>query len=160
MTNNIDRERFEMRKPCPKCESTLGRIREVNGQDTVRCIGCNAHCYNAPRVETGREQRSLTTIHEAIKPKQRARIIERATARCEVCGNRDNLHVGHIISVKVGVNFGLTEVELNDDENLLCLCERCNLGQGAEPMSLRLAISVLRARISWRNKFDPQERLS
>lgn len=159
MTNNVDRERFTMRTPCKQCSGTLGTIIDKNGQDTVRCLGCNAHCYNAPRVETGRAVRSVTSVHDAIKPKQRARVLMRAAAKCEVCGDRGNLHVGHIVSVSVGLNFGLTEVELNDDENLMCLCERCNLGQGAEPMSLRLAITVLRARISWRDKFEPQEKL-
>lgn len=76
----------------------------------------------------------------------------RASSKCEVCGARDRLHVGHIVSVEVGLHFGLTEVELNDDENLLCLCEECNLGMGAEPMPMRVAIVVLRARISWRDK--------
>lgn len=160
MTNNVDRDRFTMRTPCKRCSGTLGQVVEKNGQDTVRCLGCQTHCYNAPRTETGRAQRSVTTVHEAVKPKQRARILDRASAKCEVCGSRGNLHVGHIVSVAVGLNFGLTEVELNDDENLLCLCEECNLSQGAEPMSMRLAIVVLRARIAWRNKFEPQERLA
>lgn len=150
----IDRENFEMRKPCPECSGTTGRIVERNGQDTVRCTGCSRFQYNAPRVETGREQRSVTTVHEAIRPKQRARILSRASARCEVCGARGNLHVGHIVSVVVGLNFGLTEAELNDDENLMCLCEECNLGQGKEPMPLRLAIVVLRARIAWRDHME------
>lgn len=150
----IDREQFEMRKPCPNCGGTEGCIVEKNGQDTVRCTSCARFCYNAPRVETGREQRSVTTVHEAIRPKQRARILARASARCEVCGARGNLHVGHIVSVVVGLNFSLTEVELNDDENLLCLCEECNLGQGKEPMPLRVAAAVLRARIAWRNQME------
>lgn len=148
----IDRERFEMRAPCPKCDGTLGRIVEKNGQDTVRCIGCNHYCYCAPRVETGRARRSVSTVHKAIKPGQRARILNRAGAKCEVCGARGNLHVGHIVSVDVGLNFGLTELELNDDENLLCLCEECNLGMGSEPMPMRVAIVVLRARIAWRDQ--------
>lgn len=142
---------YQMRVPCPACGHQLGVVQEKNGQDTVRCAKCNRHCYNAPRVETGREQRTVTTVHNGIKPKQRARILSRASARCEVCGARGNLHVGHIVSVDAGLRAGLTERELNDDENLLCQCEECNLGWGKEPMPLRLAVVVLRARISWRN---------
>jgi 5-methylcytosine-specific restriction endonuclease McrA len=150
----IDRENFTMRAPCKQCSGTVGRIVERNRQDTVRCASCGVYQYNAPRVETGREQRSVTTVHEAIRPKQRARILSRASARCEVCGARGNLHVGHIVSVAIGLNFGMTEVELNDDENLLCLCEECNLGQGKEPMPLRVAMVVLRARIAWRDQME------
>lgn len=141
-----------MREPCRVCGGLEGSILEKTGQDTVRCVACDAWVYNAPRVETGRKQRSVTTVHAAIKPKQRMRILDRASSRCEVCGSRGNLHVGHvghIVSVVAGLNYGMTEVELNDDENLMAMCEECNLGQGAEPMSLRLAMVVLRARIAW-----------
>jgi 5-methylcytosine-specific restriction endonuclease McrA len=137
-----------LRAPCV-CGSELGVVLERNGQDTVRCARCEKFQYNAPRVETGRVQRSVSTVHAAIRPKQRARILERAGARCEVCGARDRLHVGHILAVAVGLSYGLTEVELNHDENLLALCEECNLGQGGAPMSLRLAIAIVRARIAW-----------
>jgi len=147
----IDREHFTMRAPCPSCSGVAGRIVEKNGQDTVRCLSCDRHCYNAPRVETGREQRSVTTIHASIKPKQRTRILLRDGGKCILCGARGNLHVGHLVSVEVGLRFGLTEIELNDDENLVAQCEECNLGMGAEPMPLRVAIAVLRARISWRD---------
>jgi 5-methylcytosine-specific restriction endonuclease McrA len=147
-----DRTSIEMRAPCVDCGGIAGEVRGVNGQDTVRCAGCGRFAYNAPRVETGKRQRSVSTVHAAIKPKQRMRILERAGAKCEVCGARSNLHVGHILSVSAGLTYGLDESLLNDDENLLCLCEECNLGQGAEPMSLPLAIAVLRARVSWRNR--------
>lgn len=140
-----------MRNPCVSCGGIAGVVREVNGQDTVRCEACGTFAYNAPRVETGRAQRSVSTVHAAIKPKQRSRILARASAKCEVCGAHGRLHVGHIVSVMVGLRFGMTEDRLNDDENLMALCEECNLGQGAEPMSLPLAIAVLRARISWRD---------
>ena len=148
--SEIDRDSYQMRAPCPSCDCMIGRIEERNGQDTVRCNACDRHCYNAPRVETGRAQRSSSTVHAAIKPKQRARILMRASSKCEVCGARGILHVAHIISVDSGLNFGLTEVEINDDENLLCMCEQCNLGLGKEPMPLRVAIAVLRARLAWK----------
>ncbi len=138
-----------MREPCKDCGCEAGDVQEKNGQDTVRCRKCSRFAYNAPRVETGRAVRSVSTVHAAIKPKQRSRILSRAGGKCEVCGARERLHVGHIVSVVVGLGYGMTEVELNDDENLMSLCEECNLGQGAEPMSLPLAIAVLRSRIAW-----------
>ena len=149
----MDQERrtIPMRAACRGCSCDLGVVREVSGQDTVRCSACDRFAYNAPRVETGRAQRSVTTVHNGIKPKQRSRILERASKRCEVCGNAGNLHVGHILSVDAGLAYGVTEELLNDDENLICQCEECNLGQGATPMSLRLAVVILRCRVTHRD---------
>jgi hypothetical protein len=42
---------------------------------------------------------------------------------------------------------GLTEIEINDDENLAALCEECNLGLGDETVPLRLAIAMVLARV-------------
>lgn len=141
-----------MRAPCAHCEGTDGLVVERNGQDTVRCLACDRFAYNAPRTETGRRVRSHETVHGGVKPKQRSRILDRAGCRCERCGASGAgvvLHVGHIISVDYGLRFGLADAELNHDENLMCLCEACNLGMGPEPMPLRVAIAVLRARIAW-----------
>lgn len=146
-----DERRIEMRDPCADCGNTTGVVVERNGQDTVRCEACNRFSYNAPRVETGRAQRSVSTVHAAIKPKQRMRILERAGAKCEVCGARGNLHVGHICGVAAGLAYGVSEKLLNDDENLMALCEECNLGQGAAPMSLPLALAIIRCRVSFRD---------
>jgi 5-methylcytosine-specific restriction endonuclease McrA len=145
-----------MRAPCKACSDTDGVVAEVNGQDTVRCATCNRFQYNAPRTETGRAERTVTTVHNGIKPKQRAKIIMRAGAKCEYCGARGDLHVGHILSVEAGLNYGIGDDLLNHDENLLALCPECNLGMGHEPMSLRLAVAILRARISWAKKHEGQ----
>lgn len=149
----IERDRFEMRKPCPGCGGTVGFLTEVSGQDTVRCRACNRFCYNAPRTETGREARSVSTIHNGIRPGQRARILARDGARCVWCKADDRpLHVGHIVSVEAGLVYGLADDEINDDENLVAQCEECNLGLGAQPMPLRVAVVLLRARMSWRDR--------
>ena len=50
-----------------------------------------------------------------------------------------------------GRRIGLTDDEVNDDENLAAMCEECNLGIGKQPLPLRTAIAILRARISWRD---------
>jgi len=62
------------------------------------------------------------------------------------------MHVGHVVSVDAGMAIGLSDAEINDEENLIATCEQCNLGQGAQPIPLRVAIAILRARITWRNK--------
>ena len=142
---------IELRKLC-SCGCARGTVTETGGQDVVRCLACERYQYNAPRTETGRKRRTVQTTHAAIKPKQRSRIIERASSRCERCGKGAGactLHVGHILSVDIGHRYGIEDELLNDDENLMCLCDECNLGMGAEPMSLRLAVLILRARVSW-----------
>lgn len=144
-----DRVEYVPREPCKRCGCDKAFIAPAGGQDVVRCWLCRYAMYNAPRTETGKEPRTSATVHRAIRSSQRARVLARGTGRCELCGARGDMHVAHIVSVAVGLNIGLTDAELNDDENLVALCSDCNLGQGAEPMSLRLAVAILRARIAW-----------
>jgi len=147
----IDRDKFTMRAPC-RCGHTLGRIVEKNGQDTVRCLACDTYCYCAPRGETGREVRNVKT-RENLKPSKRADILLRDGYRCVLCQATDSiLHVGHLISVDAGLRMGMTEDEVHDEENLAAMCEPCNLGIGKQPLPLTLAIRIVRARISWRDK--------
>jgi 5-methylcytosine-specific restriction endonuclease McrA len=140
-----------MRAPCRDCGHGEGLLFERGSQDVVRCARCKRHCYNAPRVETGKAVRTVQTVHEAIKPKLRARILERATGRCELCGKGPGsgaaMHVAHMVSVKQGLANGLTEVELNSEENLICACDECNLGMGKETIPLRVALAIQMARL-------------
>jgi len=139
----------QLRKPCVGCGSDYGRIVTRNGQDCVYCEGCNRYQYNAPKTETGREVRSVQTTHTAIKPNQRVRILLRANGRCELCGRKGEeagLHVGHLVSVKAGTAGGMSDDEINSDENLSAMCAECNLGLGQEPVPLRLAIRLVMER--------------
>lgn len=140
---------FRMRKPCGYCGCEDGRIQERGSQDCVYCFGCDRFQYNAPRAETGKPVRSVTSNRAGIKPSQRARIIvERASCRCELCGtNKSELHVGHLLSIDEGLKQGFTEQELNHDENLAAMCAECNLGIGKNPVPLRLAVALQMARI-------------
>jgi hypothetical protein len=143
-------EPFVMRAPCRKCGGPTGRIEERGAQDCVFCSSCGAFQYNAPRTETGKKVRSVTTVHNGIKPNQRSRILQRATGRCELCGKRPEtaaLHVGHLLSVKDGLVRGLTELELNNDDNLCAMCDECNLGMGKQTVPLRLAVAMVMARL-------------
>src|SRR5205814_2193011 len=137
---------FAMRAPC-RCGNAGGFIETKNGQDCVYCGECRKFQYNAPKTETGREARTVTTIHNGIKPKQRARVLERDNGRCVLCGSVNDLHVGHLLSVVEGMKQGLTEVEINDDENLAAMCSECNLGLSDRPVSIRLLVRVLMARL-------------
>ncbi len=146
MSSSFSSESWKMRQPCPKCGGTEGVIETQSGQDRVFCL-CGAWVYNAPKTETGRAVRSVTTVHNGIKPKLRMRIIERANGHCELCGAKDNLHVGHMISVDAGLKAGMTDAEINSDENLYCSCDECNLGLGKTPIPLRLAVALVMARL-------------
>jgi len=139
-----------LRRPCI-CGSMEGTIKTKGGQDCVYCLHCSKWQYNAPKFETGREVRSVSTTHEAIKPKQRARVIERANMRCERCGKRASecktcLHVGHILSVVDGHKYGLSDDVINSDENLIAECDECNLGHGSGVLPVRLLVALLATR--------------
>jgi 5-methylcytosine-specific restriction endonuclease McrA len=139
-----------MRNPCKYCGEIEGFIVTRNGQDCVHCVRCEGHQYNAPRTETGRKVRTVSTVHDAISSKQRKRIILRASGRCEMCGAKysddTGLHVGHLISVENGVKQGLTDRQINSDENLSAMCAQCNLGLGSETVPLWMATAIIRAR--------------
>jgi 5-methylcytosine-specific restriction endonuclease McrA len=137
-----------MRAPCKKCGASSWFITETGAQDVVRCAACDAYAYNAPRVETGKAVRSVSTTHAAIKPKQRARVIERDCGHCVACGATDDLHVGHVVSVRDGHDVNMTDDEINSDENLVALCAACNLGWGQRSMRVNLYVAILIRR--WR----------
>jgi len=133
---------------CPQCGSVKAFVTETSGQNVVRCNGCEKHLYNASRTSLGEKPRTLATTHAAIKPKQRMRIIERASGRCETCGSRSLVQVGHIVSVADGHKLNLTDDIINSDENLICQCAECNSGQGGGTMPLRMYCAILKARVA------------
>jgi hypothetical protein len=146
-----------MRAPCAKCGGVDGRVTERGAQDVVRCANCDKFQYNAPRTETGKAIRSVTTVHNGVKPRDRAIAIMRANCKCETCGKSAfspsaELHVGHMVSVKCGMEMGLSDSEINDEENLIAMCSECNLGLGDEPIPVRLLFNVLVARIRFRKE--------
>lgn len=114
-------------------------------QDCVFCLACGLFQYNAPRVETGKVPITVQTAR-TISPSQRARIIFRDSARCVFCPSKENLQVGHLLSLEAGLAQGLSPAELNDDENLATMCGECNLGIGKNPVPIRLVIGILMAR--------------
>lgn len=150
----VDRDNYPLRTACA-CGSSVGRIIVKSGQNCVYCKGCDKYAgFNAPKSDTGEGTRSVRS-RESRRPSDRARVLLRDGYRCVLCGRTQtdgiNIQEGHIVSVDAGKRIGLTDDELNDDENLAAMCEECNLGIGKQPLPLRTAIAILRARISWRN---------
>ena len=137
---------YRMRAPCPQCLCGYGRLETRNGQDCVFCEACGQFCYNAPKVETGKAIRNVTSIHAVLSARQRARILLRAGKLCELCGSALSTggQVDHILPVKIGLENGLTEVELNSDYNLMALCDACNLGKGTLVPSPQVYTRILR----------------
>lgn len=142
---------FKMRQPCPECTCPFGYVERRNGQACVFCSACQRFVYNAPRTETGERQRSLTTVHNGVKPKVRAMVLLRANGHCEMCGadlSAVDWHVGHLLSVKDGMAEGLTDAEINHQENLCALCAECNSGIGEYSVTLRMILKIaLRRRV-------------
>jgi 5-methylcytosine-specific restriction endonuclease McrA len=136
-----------MRAPCPRCSSHRGAVTTKNGQDTVRCADCDRYCYNAPRTETNRPRRSLRT-RPTIRPSQRARVLLRDNMVCVLCHRHDvPLDVAHIVSVRDGLELGLSDAILYSDDNLVAMCASCNSGLSSHtiPAHRLLLIFALRS---------------
>ena len=143
LVDDGDTSHHRMRAAC-RCGSNDGVIATVNGQDTVRCAKCNRYCYNAPRTETNRPRRTVRSRPQ-VSASQHQRIFVRDRRECFICGRRGgDLHLGHIISLRVGQLMGMTDRELFHDENLVVLCAEHNLGQGSDTLPLPFVVAMLR----------------
>jgi hypothetical protein len=133
------------REPCPNCGSTNAAIWPRNGQNVVTCNDCDRFLYNAPKHETGEAPRTVATLRPNLKPSQQARILDRDLRRCIMCGTRDNLCIGHFLSVKDGLALGVPMEVIESDENKAAMCEADNLGLQAHSVSARFYVSLLAA---------------
>jgi hypothetical protein len=136
--------------PCPKCGLPAGTVgyAEWSGPQLIGRCPSGHYVKCVPKTESGLKPRSLQTTHQAIKPKQRMRIVTRANGRCETCGRRtEELQVGHVVSVDDGHANRLTDDEINSDENLCAMCPECNSGLGSETLPLKVFLNILMARL-------------
>src|SRR3954453_11738916 len=91
----------------------------------------------------GVTRRSLQSPPQ-IPPSQRQRILVRDKRTCFVCGRSDRpTDVSHIISLRDGRTYRLSEAQLFHDENLAAICAECNSGQGSERFPLPFFMAVL-----------------
>lgn len=134
-----------MRQCCPDCGEAAGILVATNGQNVVRCVTCDRFCYNAPKAETGEAARSVSRTW--LKPSQKYRILSRDGFRCRFCGidlQVSGHHIDHMVSVKDCMAAGMIELDFNSDDNLIALCEECNLGKGSDSLHPRLLAIALR----------------
>jgi 5-methylcytosine-specific restriction endonuclease McrA len=143
---------YVMRESCRWCRregkhQQIGYLRESGGQDVIRCAGCDRACYNAPKYETGKPQRTLKTRAD-LKPGQRTRILERDGAVCLLCKRRETeLHIAHALSVADIKKHGILDIEPNDDANLFVCCEECNLDMRERSVEARIFLHLIAVRI-------------
>jgi 5-methylcytosine-specific restriction endonuclease McrA len=124
---------MNLRRLCSSCSGSDGYIVTKNGQDVVRCAECDDYQYCAPRVETGREVRSLST-RPNLKPAVRFRILDEFGYVCISCGRgapEVELTVDHIISRKAAEMAGVLDDLIDSDDNLAPMCAPCNSGKRA-----------------------------
>jgi hypothetical protein len=57
------------------------------------------------------------------------------------------LHIGHLIPLKAGRDFGVPDEVLHHDFNLAVQCEEHNLGLGAHPIGIQIMYRLLQIRI-------------
>lgn len=123
---------FPLRAVCPQCGGGDGRIETKSGQDCVYCLDCGRWQYNAPRIETGREQRTLSS-RPGITTSQRARIFDVHDQRCITCGRTAadgvTLDLGHLISRDDAEAHGFLDEIIDGEFNLAPMCAECNSGQ-------------------------------
>lgn len=131
---------YKPSRPCPRCGSIKAVVRQSGSQLPVTCTECDQVFYNAPKSELGLVERSVKTLRQDISPGQQARILNRDHGRCMFCGTREELTIGHLLSVADGFRVGATRAELYDDANLAALCEGCNSGLSERSVSLSTCV--------------------
>jgi len=135
-----------LRAPCASCGGTDGYTVEKNGQDVARCSGCDTYQYNAPRIETGRAVRTLSS-RPGLTPSARARVFDIHDNRCIVCGRTSpdvQLDLEHLISREDADRHGFLDELIDSEWNLAPMCAECNSGKRTlGSASVRLMYRVL-----------------
>ena len=93
------------------------------------------------------------------QPQPTWRIILRDGCACVLCHTREDLVIGHAVSVRDGYADGLTNKLLYSDNNLVAICTECNSGQGGDsiPPHRLLLILSLRAQRRPASGASPKE---
>jgi hypothetical protein len=156
----------EHRPACDHCGGRDGVIYQRSGQIVVRCANpsCSSFNHNFGRgdriycpskAELGVPATKASDAREPFPPGLRWKVLERDSCRCVFCGRTASsdvvLHAAHLISVKDGLDAGISAETLNSEENLVTACDRCNLGMRADSIEPRLLL-LLKVREARRRK--------
>lgn len=121
------------------CEHALTSVNSNGPHMEERCVDCSKWIRNVPKAELGLPTRSVTS-RPGIKPKVRARVLDRFGHTCMSCGAAPPavmLQVDHVIPVELAKRYGVYDDLIEDELNLAPFCEECNLGKGATVFSAR-----------------------
>jgi 5-methylcytosine-specific restriction endonuclease McrA len=126
-------------QPLVACEHAATSTKSNGPHIEERCDDCGAHIRFVPKRELKLEPRTVTS-RPGIKPKVRARILDRFGHSCMSCGASPPdvlLQIDHVIPVELAKRYGVYDDLIEDDLNLAPFCEECNLGKGATVFSAR-----------------------
>lgn len=141
---------------CKVCGHPFGELRQNELHVGLYCAECDTWQRWVSKRDAGVDRRSLSSRRN-ITPSVRARVLQRDGYRCILCGfgpPDKNLVMGHIISVRDGLEIGLTDGVLYDEWNLCTMCEECNSGLGERSLHLPEA---LRAYHRWQLERSEQQ---
>lgn len=111
-------------EPCKRCGAVnFGWNLTASGAHfRADCPSCGAYVKFVGKKELDLPRRSIRSSE--VKSSTRYQILARDGHRCMSCGRRAPdviLHVDHILPVEQGGD--------GDNENLITLCEECNIGK-------------------------------
>jgi len=144
-----DGDRYPLRHtPCPCCGSADDGVVELKGgQVVLRCAHCNTYDHCIGKDESGDDVRSIRS-RAHIAPSRRSRILARDGGRCVLCGRSPEhgvvLHLGHLLSLHDGEQYGVPVELLDHDANLAVLGEECNNGMSKTSIAMQLLAWRLR----------------
>lgn len=137
-------------------EAELGDVPEITVKEIVRALVPRPFCHgdeiwhyvnqpNIHRCSVCMNQRPSTKHDrgEAFSPEyrrtpsrsKRERVMQRYQYRCVNCSIKDELQMGHCISVAEGRDNAIDPELLNSDENYVPMCRSCNAEQGAQSLT-------------------------
>lgn len=113
--------------------STEANVTNTGTSMKAWCPDCQSYIKFVNKASLGVGSRKVSA-RDALRPSVRHRVMSADGFRCVACGAETNLHVDHLIPVIEG---GSSEFE-----NLVTLCEECNLGKG-KFLSVRSAFLLM-----------------
>ncbi len=135
---------YLMRKPCYHCGSEYGEVTNVGYSYPCRCERCGRYQYHVPKADLGLGPRR---IRRPVMLKTRTDVLVRANGMCEICGAKEDVEVGHILSRKHCQQWDIPPELWDHPDNLIAMCKPCNLGLSERDLPLKLFVAILLRRV-------------